>query len=157
MSFAPGLNYRRMQTADLPTLNRLLPELLPGDWSMTVLQELLLSNHRTRVISTLDADVSIVGFVEYVTVVDEFELLNLAIARQLQGTGLGRLLLQKVIQEARNADCTRCLLEVRPSNFAAIALYVSEGFEMTGLRKGYYPPLSPSSLAEDALLYTLHL
>lgn len=159
MQLPAGIVYRNLQTRDFLALQRLLPTLLPGDWSLPALQRLLISTHLCRVLVRADPAGSdtLLGFVEFSTVLDECELLNLAVDRAAQGRGLGRMLLQAMLEEARDAGCGRCLLEVRRSNDAAIALYVSEGFELDGIRKAYYPPQPGSAGAEDALLYSLTL
>lgn len=158
MSFPDGVSYRRMQSSDLHDLQLLLPALLPGNWELEILQDLLLSSHRCRVLySHAGVKNTVFGFVEYTVVADICEIMNIAIASHAQGAGLGRLLLSKVVQEARQAGCECCQLEVRRTNEAAIGLYVSQGFEMSGVRKNYYPAMQAGSVPEDALLYSLQL
>lgn len=152
------VSYRAMQAADLPALARLLPSLLAGDWSLSSLQQLLVSSHACRLLSSTGAPGSqLLGFAEFVLVADECQLLNIAIAPEVQGAGLGRHLLRKVLGEAKEAGCRHCFLEVRQSNDAAIGLYVDSGFELTGMRKAYYPPRGKGESAEHALLYALEL
>jgi ribosomal-protein-alanine N-acetyltransferase len=55
-------------------------------------------------------------------------------------------LLRALVAHARSARQRLVLLEVRRSNQAAIALYESEGFRTTNVRRGYY-----ADTAEDAL------
>jgi ribosomal-protein-alanine N-acetyltransferase len=50
---------------------------------------------------------------------------------------------------AKQKDADTAILEVRPSNQRAIALYLSEGFCEIGRRKGYYPA---KNRREDALI-----
>ena len=66
-------------------------------------------------------------------------ILNLCIAAQAQGQGLGRKLLGHLIEVAIERRATICLLEVRPTNRAACALYQSAGFNEVGIRRAYYP------------------
>jgi [ribosomal protein S18]-alanine N-acetyltransferase len=84
---------------------------------------------------------------------DEIHLLNISVASNFQRKGLGRAFLRWLIARARTAELTGMLLEVRPSNLSAIALYRSEGFTQIGLRKGYYPYLN--NQREDALVLSL--
>jgi ribosomal-protein-alanine N-acetyltransferase len=89
------------------------------------------------------------GYIVMMHVVDEFHLLNLSVRKDLQGFGHGKHLLQWGMTQARLAGATGMLLEVRPSNSAAKALYDKEGFKLIGARKNYYP----SHLGrEDALV-----
>jgi [ribosomal protein S18]-alanine N-acetyltransferase len=84
---------------------------------------------------------------------EEIHLLNISVASNFQRKGLGRSFLRWLIAHARAENIAGMLLEVRPSNLSAIALYRSEGFAQIGLRKGYYPNLH--NKREDALVFSL--
>jgi len=79
----------------------------------------------------------------------ESHLLNLCVRDIAQGEGLGRLMLDHMVEIARQHGCETMLLEVRPSNPVAINLYHSAGFHEVGSRTGYYPSHSGR---EDALI-----
>lgn len=78
------------------------------------------------------------GFLIYSRVLDEAELLNVAVSPAVQGRGHGALLIERFIADNRGI-ALRLLLEVRASNQRAIDLYRRYGFTCQGLRKGYYP------------------
>ena len=78
-----------------------------------------------------------VGFSLFRTVADEAELLLLAVAPDHQGRGVGRLLLEEVVGQARRAGAARVHLEVRDGN-GAVDMYRSAGFEPAGHRRNYY-------------------
>jgi [ribosomal protein S18]-alanine N-acetyltransferase len=84
---------------------------------------------------------------------DGVHLLNISVARQFQGQGLGRAYLRTIVDCARSQNTDGILLEVRPTNKAAIALYLEQGFSQIGVRKGYYP--SVHNQREDALVFSL--
>ena len=69
----------------------------------------------------------------------ESHVLNLCVAPGWQGRGYGRVLLQKLVDEAIRFKVDSIFLEVRPSNPHAIKLYRSMGFNEIGLRKEHYP------------------
>lgn len=71
--------------------------------------------------------------------VDEVHLLNLTVAPALQRQGLGRMMLQALLDWTRSRDAHTVWLEVRASNHRAIALYQAHGFVQAGWRKNYYP------------------
>jgi ribosomal-protein-alanine N-acetyltransferase len=71
--------------------------------------------------------------------VEEAHVLNLCVAPEAHGQGLGRVILQTLLGVARDHGAESVLLEVRPSNAAALALYRSEGFRTVGTRRAYYP------------------
>lgn len=83
-------------------------------------------------------------------VLDEAEIINVAVAAAERRQGHGRRLLQVTLAELDVQGVTRCHLEVRASNVPAIDLYRSEGFVPCGRRAGYYP--LPDGATEDALL-----
>ncbi|HEU5482517.1 MAG TPA: ribosomal protein S18-alanine N-acetyltransferase [Sphingomicrobium sp.] len=78
-----------------------------------------------------------VGFSLYRTVVDDAELLLLAVTPDSQGRGIGRLLLEHFIDDAKKKGATRIHLEVRDGN-AAIRLYREAGFVQSNRRRNYY-------------------
>lgn len=72
-------------------------------------------------------------------VVDETHLLNISVAADQQHRGLARWLLGKLFEDSLERGARSMLLEVRPSNPRARRLYERAGFEMIGMRRGYYP------------------
>ena len=84
----------------------------------------------------------------------EAHVLNLCVAPQWHRHGIGARLLTHLQVVARNHRVERMLLEVRPSNLAAVALYIGAGFVRIGERKGYYPAADGR---EDALVLALDL
>ena len=87
--------------------------------------------------------------------VDEAHLLNISVRRDLHGHGVGRLQLDKVVALAKEHGMTSILLEVRPSNQRAFAVYERYGFLRIGNRKGYYP--AADGAREDAIVMRLPL
>ena len=87
--------------------------------------------------------------------VDDAHLLNITVHRDLQGQGIGILLLDKAKAIAQERKLEAILLEVRPSNTRAEKIYRRYGFSRIGVRKGYYP--APNNQREDALVMKLAL
>lgn len=87
------------------------------------------------------------GYVVAWYVMDEGELANLAVASAERGQGVGRLLLDAVLADARVRGTAELYLEVRESNEAARSLYDTRKFEEVGRRKQYY-----RTPTEDALI-----
>lgn len=90
------------------------------------------------------------GFIMGRAVLDEAELLTLAVAPQAQRRGLGRQLLAAFEDEARARGAATAFLEVAEPNTAARALYASAGYAQTGRRPRYYT--GPGGLTQDALI-----
>ena len=80
-------------------------------------------------------------------------IMNLCVRRSARRQGLGKMLLCRLIEIARESAST-AMLEVRLSNQVAIDLYESMGFEKVGVRHNYYPSKEGR---EDALLLSLRL
>lgn len=87
-------------------------------------------------------------------VMDEASLFNLAVDPDYQRQGLGRSLLQHLIQRMTNKSVSTLWLEVRQSNLAAIALYQALEFNQVSVRRNYYPTADGR---EDAILMALTL
>ena len=85
----------------------------------------------------LDGD-RVVGYVGSQTVLDESDMMNIAVDPQYRRQGIAQALVEELVKcLARKGS--RCLtLEVRASNAGAIALYGKLGFVQVGLRKNYY-------------------
>ncbi|MBI2357817.1 MAG: ribosomal protein S18-alanine N-acetyltransferase [Deltaproteobacteria bacterium] len=93
-----------------------------------------------------------VGYVIYWLLPSEIDIHNLAVHPAQRRQGIGRSLLQAVVDEARHERRSRITLEVRKSNAAAQRLYESVGFVSQGIRKGYY-----SDDGEDAVIMALEI
>ena len=78
-----------------------------------------------------------VGFSLSRAVADESELLLLAVAPDHQHRGIGRLLLEQFVEQARTAGARRVHLEVRDGN-PVVQMYRRAGFRLVGRRPDYY-------------------
>jgi len=84
-------------------------------------------------------------------VTDEVHLLNVAVHHSRRGSGVGRTLVEAVIEEGRATSARTMFLEVRAGNVAARRLYRRLGFRDLGVRRGYYGP------GQDAIVMELKL
>lgn len=84
----------------------------------------------------------------------EAHILTLCVKKDFQGQGLGKILLQHLIDIATDHKAEVLLLEVRTSNTTAVNLYHKYGFNEVGTRKGYYPTKGGR---EDAIIMALDL
>ena len=99
-----------------------------------------------------EVDGRIVGYVLFWFLPEEVDIHNIAVHPDFRRQGIGRLLLEQVVDSARRQERLRVTLDVRFSNAPAQNLYRSFGFVIRGLRKGYY-----SDNGEDALVMALEL
>ena len=83
---------------------------------------------------------------------DEGQVTNVAVRPDFRRRGLGALIVEAFIREARERGLEQISLEVRASNEAAIGLYRRFGFYAAGMRRRFYR--NPS---EDAIVMLLDL
>lgn len=149
MTAASVASVRPATAADLGVLCGIEARAAQAPWDRDRFAESLVEHQ----VLVLDAAGEVRGFAVFRRVLDEAELLNIAVAPEHARRGGGRTLLHAVL--ARLAGQTRCLhLEVRAGNVSAIGLYENLGFVRTGLRRGYYPTAGGR---EDAILMRLDL
>ena len=84
--------------------------------------------------------------------VDELHLLNITVSPKLRKLGIGSRMMAAIEGVAAQQNIPRIILEVRPSNIAAVTLYQKLGYEQIGIRKNYYPADPQLGLREDALV-----
>ncbi|MFA4874568.1 MAG: ribosomal protein S18-alanine N-acetyltransferase [bacterium] len=94
----------------------------------------------------------LVGYYLTQIVGEEMELHTFAVKPEFRRRGIGRMLLNHMLDEARVRGTRRIYLQVRPSNDAARSLYNRLGFVAVGVRRGYYRDNS-----EDAIVMRLEL
>lgn len=116
-------------------------------WTRGNFTDALASGYQCKV---YDADGLTLGYAVFMAAVDEAHLLNITIASQYQHKGLGMKLLHEIISTARSQQMLRLIIEVRPSNLAALALYCKAGFVELGRRRDYYPVAD--NQREDAIV-----
>lgn len=147
----PSNGFRPMQFEDLDRVMEIEPRIYSHPWSRGNFADSLHAGYSCWV---YEFNGDVVGYAVMMSVLDEAHLLNISIAGDYQGRGMGRALLEHVIETARRHGAQMMFLEVRPSNTNAIALYESMGFNEFSIRKGYYPAHNGR---EDAILMGLAL
>ncbi|MEL6292954.1 MAG: GNAT family N-acetyltransferase [Pseudomonadota bacterium] len=90
------------------------------------------------------------GFLVARAVLDEAELLTIAVAPAARRGGVARALLMQLSQQLQRSGVTELFLEVGVNNHPAMTLYDGLGFVVTGTRPAYYT--SADGGAEDAVL-----
>ncbi|MES2501162.1 MAG: ribosomal protein S18-alanine N-acetyltransferase [Pseudomonadota bacterium] len=151
VSLKPNYQLRPMQMADLDAVMEIEPTIYTHPWTRGNFSDSINSGYSAWV---LEANQTIIGYALLMMVLDEAHLLNLSVAKDQQKQGLGRYLLEHMLQIAKNHKAANMFLEVRPSNISAIALYENMGFCEMAVRRGYYPAHNGR---EDAVLMGLAL
>ena len=83
-------------------------------------------------------EIRLAGYAFARVIADEAEILNLAVLPLFRRRGIGGRLLEAAVTAVRTAGAGELFLEVRESNAAAKALYLTRGFRPVGVRTGYY-------------------
>ncbi|WP_151807460.1 ribosomal protein S18-alanine N-acetyltransferase [Acinetobacter bereziniae] len=125
---------RLMQASDLHVVAEIENQVQSHPWKISQFEESITS----YVSTVIEQNNQVVGFCILQPVLDEANLLLMAIHPSQQGRGLGYQLLEESITLLKN-NPIQIFLEVRESNQAAIALYEKSGFHQIDLRKNYYP------------------
>lgn len=136
---------RLMRDSDLESVAAIERLVQTHPWNKQQFQESLAS-YQCTVYEQAD---QVVGFCILQPVLDEANLLLMAIHPSQQGEGLGYKLLDQSIQQLKN-NPIQIFLEVRESNTAAIRLYEKTGFHQIDVRKNYYP--NPDGSREHAVI-----
>lgn len=142
---------RRMTEADINAVMAIERDIYPFPWTEGIFRDCLRAGYGCWIV---ERDAESHGYCVMMAGGGDAHVLNLCVKPASRGQGLGRLLLAHMIDKARQLAAQTLLLEVRPSNRAAIHLYQSVGFNEIGIRKDYYPAHNGR---EDALILALHL
>jgi ribosomal-protein-alanine acetyltransferase len=143
-----SVSIRAMTIQDVPVVASIEQRVQSHPWTARQFIESIEAGQKCTVIEQANR---VVGFCILQPVLDEANLLLMAIDPTQHGKGLGHQLLEQSI-ERLGEGCVMVFLELRQSNLAALALYQKNGFHQMGVRKNYYPALQGR---EDAVLMAL--
>ena len=147
------LQFATMQVDDLDEVMPIETQIYPHPWSRGNFLDSLRSHYQS--LTVRDGAGRLLGYFLVMEAVDEAHLLNISVAAEVQGEGLGHLLLHYAVDLARQHRMQMILLEVRVSNLRALHVYQRYGFVEIGRRKNYYP--IDTSTREDAIVMNLPL
>lgn len=125
----------KMSVCHIGQIARLEEECFSSPWSEKSLTEELKNENSHFLVAVSDG---VAGYVGVQEICGEAYITNIAVFENYRQKGIGRALLREACRGAESRNCEFITLEVRESNYSAIALYESEGFEKVGLRKNFY-------------------
>jgi [ribosomal protein S18]-alanine N-acetyltransferase len=127
--------------ADSTAIALLERDCFPHPWTeLQVLGELTQPSPLCWVVDAPDTAMqSLAGYALFRRVIDEAELLRLAVEPAHRRRGLAEMLVERGIADLRAHDCGVAFLEVREDNLGAIGFYEATGWARAGRRRGYYP------------------
>ncbi len=147
----PSLSIERMSPADLDEVLAIERASFSMPWSRGAFLYEMEQNRVARC-NVIREDGRLVGYVCLWEVADELHITNIAVHPSARRRGIGRALLGQLLDDARGRALRLVILEVRPSNAAARALYESFGFRVVGRRRGYYYDTGEDALVMEATL-----
>ena len=136
---APEVVIRPMRVADVVDVVAIERSSYQFPWSEGIFRDCLRVGYVCRVM-TVSRQVAAYGVMSLGA--GEAHILNLCVAEVHRCHGMGRRMLESLIERAAAAGMGDAYLEVRPSNTTAIRLYLALGFEQVGVRRGYYQAAS---------------
>jgi [ribosomal protein S18]-alanine N-acetyltransferase len=149
---SPALvRFRAMTPADVPHVAAVERAAYPFPWSEGIFRDCLRVGYLCRV---AENDGEIVSYGIVAMGAGEAHILNICVAGHVRGRGIGRRMMQLLLERSLQAGMQDVFLEVRPSNPHAIALYQSLGFHEVGRRRAYY---QAEMGREDALVLKLSM
>ena len=143
--------FRLMIEDDLDNIIAIEESVYPFPWTRGIFHDCLNVGYLCWL---LEVDEKIVAYAVMSFAVGEAHLLTIVVAKDEQGKGYGKKMLNEMIQRASYDNANTMYLEVRTTNKTAIQLYHQRGFNELGIRKNYYPS---ENGREDALIFALDL
>lgn len=149
---AEPFRVRAAVPADLEGIVRVDRECFSIPWTRGDFLYELTENPRALYYVLTDEKEEICGYCGCRYVLDEAEVMNIAVLARNRLGGGGQLLLSRLLCELKERKVRRLTLEVREHNEAALALYRKNGFELCGKIRAYY-----RDSGEDALIMACKL
>ncbi len=128
---------RRMRLSDCPGVHAIEERVFPTPWSLRDFEREMTVNRCARYL-VAEEDGRIVGFAGAWMILDESHMTNIAVSEECRGRGIGRKLMECLLQYASDLGVSYMTLEVRAGNEKAQSLYRSLGFVRVSVRKKYY-------------------
>lgn len=107
-------------------------------WTVSGYRTELADIARRYYVAAEGADGSLLGWAGILVIADSAEILTVGVVPSARRRGIGRVLLDALLDEARRRGAVEAFLEVRVDNAAGRGLYANEQFVEVGLRPGYY-------------------
>ena len=128
---------RKMRYEDLDEVTEIEKELFTNPWSRESFMTQLLKSDNCKLF-VYDEDGVIKGVCGFWQIYERADIITIGVRKAYQHQGIGKALMEAMIEEAKELNCEVMSLEVRVSNEIAIHMYESYGFIKIRVREGYY-------------------
>ena len=139
--------FREMLVEDLDQVMEIEEDLFSVPWTREGFLTYLMK--KDTMFFVVEEKERILGYCSMMTVLDEGDILNVAVRRDRQKEGIGQFLVDSILRMADLQGIRLVHLEVREGNQTARRLYERLGFKEDGLRRNYY-----EDPVENAVLMT---
>jgi len=147
----PKVMIRPMRDVDIDAVLSIENEMYEFPWTEGIFRDCLRVGYCCWLLTEAE---KIVAYAVLSVAAGESHLLNVCVGKEHQRHGYASKLIEHMLDLAKSHDAGVCLLEVRPSNTAAVTLYEKMNFVEVGVRPAYYPAKKGR---EDALILALEL
>lgn len=130
-------NAVKMKKEHIDGIYRIEELSFPDPWSKKSFTEEL-KNERAHYLVIANEEGIVMAFGGFWDIVGEAHINNIAVHPDFRGKGLGNIIVEALIDEAKEYKLTDMTLEVRASNETAQNLYKKYGFKIAGIRREYY-------------------
>lgn len=130
------VNIRRMEERDLCQVERIERETFSMPWSRQAFLDSMRLSHTIYIVAEKEGRIA--GYCGCYQVLEEAEIVNVAVDKPFRRQGIGRAMLEELMRAGEEQGAFAYTLEVRASNSPAISLYESMGFKNFGIRKNFY-------------------
>lgn len=141
---------RPMDAKDIDAVVSIEDESFSVPWTKEAFTQEMLNDKAHYLV--MEEDDRIIGYGGFWQILDEGHFTNLAITPEYRNRGLGKKLIEAMLNYARTLNIVKVTLEVRQSNENALKAYKSLGFNIEGKRSRYY-----TNPVEDAMIMWLSL
>lgn len=138
-----------MRLSDLEEIKTTLQEDFDDFWNYEIFKGELTNNNSNYLVLRYDNE--IVCFGGFQKILDTADIMNIVTKKSKRNMGFARLILNELINIAKEENLKSITLEVNENNKPAIHLYELFGFKQVGLRKKYYKG------TDNAILMTLNI
>lgn len=138
-----------MLVSDLDEIKENLAQNFDNFWNYEIFKDELVNNISKYLVLRYENDIVCFGGIKII--LDEATIMNIVTRKDKRNKGFGKLILNELINIAKEENCFSITLEVRKNNLPAINLYKSFNFSEVGRRKNYYKN------GDTAILMTLPL
>jgi ribosomal-protein-alanine N-acetyltransferase len=141
---SPPMQFSPLTLMHIPHVLHIEQEAYPEPWSFNMLRQEI--SNENGYFCLIHSEEQLMGYGGFWMLLDEAHITRVTIIAPLRGRGFSKVLMNHLLEKARERDAKFVRLEVRESNTPAIRLYSGLGFSSEGRRIGYYQRTNENAL-----------